>query len=76
MSFEQIADKGTYYIGSDQYQFRLISIKKRNALVEIDGFEVAAIYKNIRGRWVHKGQDERSGRFVFGIAETKLDPSF
>jgi len=76
ITFEKIADKGTYHIGSDSYAFRLISIKKRNALVEIDGFDVRAIYKNKRNNWVNKGKDERSGKYVFGKATTELDPNF
>jgi hypothetical protein len=82
MNDNTITEKGTYYIGSDQYAFETVAtISPQRKVVRLvyedrKSTELITISKRRDGKWREMGHDHRSGRYVFGAARTELDPSF
>ena len=72
------SEQGTYYIGSDRYAFQVVStISPCRKLVSLhEGTRLIAISRRQNGTWHEMGHDVRSGRYVFGVAQTTLDPNF
>jgi len=74
---EGLVERGTYYIGSDRYAFELVrQTSPKRAVVVLKGQEgrEIEITKRKGGEWREKGV--RVGYYLFGEAETRIDPNF
>lgn len=74
-TLNQKLDKGSYYIGSDQYAFEVVgTLSPKRKLVNVDGLGFHEISLRKDGKWREAGSTV--GYYSFGAAVTDLDPGF